>query len=148
MHGGRTPVKTGRYSKYIKETLASALDAGSADLSGELGLARAMLDRVSELAVEFRNNGQGTAGEIITTDLARKLLGVTAKIAKTLVVIEQVRSISPQQVELVLGNIVRALQRHVEPDKLKLVINELRSMPWPADIDVVQNEQQGRPVMT
>ena len=134
-------MKHGLYSKYIRTTLGAALSSSDKSLLSELEAGRAMLVRVLELAESYR----GKPAEFLATDMARRMTDLVRRIALTIAKIEDMRSITPEQVEMVLANITRALSRHVQPDVMSRVLEDLRGMPWPTGVDVAVNEQQGRP---
>ena len=132
-HGGATPVVTGQYSKYLTKTLRAAVEEASTEVTlvEELRLARGVLARTLQLAEAVADRP--------TLEMA--CLGeVQKQVADVRAIVESIdrqnerRSITPEQVELVVGGILRVLVKHVDPAVLDRVAAEMRDMKWPGGV--------------
>lgn len=132
-HGGAAPVITGQYSKYLKKTLREAVDEASGDTSlvDELRLARGILTRTLVLAQSVSD--RPSLEMACLNEVQRQIADVRA-IVEAIDRQNERRSITPEQVELVIGSVLRVLTRHLDQDTLDAVAREMMEMKWPGGV--------------
>lgn len=154
IHGGGTNVKHGRYSKYLKSTLKTAIaDAqqGSAkDLNEELAVIRALLGRSLQTLEKYmvavdEGDPNCRAGEMTLIGIVQTLVRDVRSLAESITRIEQQDAITPAQVEFVLVNILNILDQNLEKDTLMAVATQLQDIPWPSGVEITHSQNKGRP---
>jgi hypothetical protein len=132
-HGGGAVVLTGRYSRYLGRTLASAMESmdGETDLTEELRLARTLLGRTLELMQAL---SEKPLLEMACCREAARLVADVRDVARAVDEQQQRRSITPEQVALVVSNILRVLTKYVGSDVLEAVSRDMRETKWPGGV--------------
>lgn len=145
-HGGLTPVQHGGYSKYLKATMREALaDAANAsdDIRDELDLSRALLRRALQLYERaVKQLESRPLSEIAVLRELQEHSKTVSTLAEQQAKIVERRSITPEQVEVVLHGILRVLQRHVSDSVLRSVAADMREIKWPAGVKVTARDPQ------
>lgn len=139
-HGGGAIVLTGQYSKYLGTTLKQAVEGASTDtaLVDELRLARGVLARALQLTEAM---SERPALEMACLQSVGRMIADVREVAKSIDEQEARRSITPEQVTLVIHNILRVLTRHVTPNVLERVAEEMQGMKWPGGISCLPYEE-------
>lgn len=132
-HGGAAPVITGQYSKYLKKTLRDAVEEASGDTSlvDELRLARGVLTRTLVLAQAVSDR---PSLEMACLGEVQKQIADVRAIVEAIERSNERRSITPEQVELVIGGMLRVLTKHLDQDTLDKVAREMMDMKWPGGV--------------
>ncbi len=154
-HGGLTPVKHGRYSKYLGDTFRQQVvkesqEGRAKDLSDEMELLRVMAGRtVAALGkyAEQADSGNKAAkrAEMAVTPLVQDLLNDIRKMSSTMAKNEYMQSVTPAQMEFVIANVVSVLSTEVDRETLSRVVKRLGEMSWPDGVAVSYNPLIGRP---
>lgn len=133
LHGGRTPVKTGRYSRYLRGNLKDVLERHAAervsDLREEVAVLRATLTRALEMWQQFHDK-ESTAGELTAMDLVRR---TSREIRETVEIVSRIElrdALTPDQLNGLLQSMLRVLTSYVEPEILDILADSLVEMPW------------------
>lgn len=135
IHGGRTPVTNGRYSKYLGRSLAQAVEAADpgSSLHEELALQRTLLGRAVQLLEEFAEH---PGLELEALGRVQRMVAECRATAAEIARAQERTAIQPEQVEFVLAGLLRVLQRRLTADQLREVADELRDIRWPAGVEI------------
>lgn len=128
----------GTYSKYIKGELAKRVDevrdAQSKELQEEQTLLRALVARATEMLSALM--GKDPQAELQATQNLRSLIAEVRQTAESISKIEERHAITPAQVEVVLSQIVFAVQEVCDGPTQAKLLSRLRNLRLPVGIQV------------
>lgn len=129
MHGGKTPIKHGLYSKaapiYLKERIDRFLqDPKLADMNQQLALTVSVIDELLERLKEADLNLNNE-----TRFLLFKFIDLATKITERKAKLEALNTITPKHIHMILEQTASIIKRHVKDrDILSAIANDLRKV--------------------